>query len=156
MRKHIIEGLQMLDAQHTHMITYLTEYGAQDQRARDQMTYYNGMKQMLETVSGCAVRTDTDGKHHAIKTNGNGEALRGSLQPFDRDRADNEPIIFATKRDKTYNRRKYLAVDTDAQTFTTEPPRMFYTRDEVIEVGARDLDKLRDILGANGVYAERK
>lgn len=150
MRKHIIEGLQMLDTQHTHMIAYLTEYGAQDQRSRDQMTYYNGMKQMLEAVSGCVVCVDTDGKHHAIKTNGNGDALRDSLQPFDRDRASNPPIIFATKRDRTYNRRKYIAVDTDAQTFTAEPPRPYYIRDEIIEVGARDLAKLAETLTGNG------
>lgn len=154
MRNNIIEGLQMLDTQHAHMIAYLTEYGAQDQRARHQMTYYNGMRQMLEAVSGCVVCVDTDGKHHAIKTNGNGDALRDSLQPFDRDRADNAPIIFATKRDKTYNRRKYLAVDTDAQTFTTEPPRAWYIRDELIEIGSRDLAKLAEALTVRG-YEER-
>lgn len=154
MRNNIIEGLQMLDAHHAHMLAYLTEYGAQDQRARDQMTYYNGLKQMLETVSGCTVCTDTDGRHHAIKTNPHGDALRDSLQPFNRDYAGNPPIIFATKRDKTYHRRKYLAVDTDAQTFTAEPPRMFYTRDEVVEVGARDLAKLAETLTGNG-YIEK-
>ena len=123
-------------------------------RARDQMTFYHGQRKMLEAVSGCVVCVDTDGKHHAIKTNGNGDALRDSLQPFDRDRADNAPIIFATKRDKTYNRRKYLAVDTDAQTFTTEPPRAWYIRDELIEIGSRDLAKLAEALTVRG-YEER-
>ena len=153
MKKHIIEGLQMLDAQRAVMLNYLNEYGAQDQRARTAMNVYNGARMMLQAVSGCTVCTDTDGRHHAIKTNPNGDALRDGLQPFDRDRANNPPVIFATKRDRTYNRRKYLAVDTDAQTFTAEPPRMFYTRDEVIEVGARDLAKLADTLTENG-YTE--
>lgn len=153
MRKHIIEGLQLLDAQRAVMLNYLNEYGAQDQRARTAMNIYNGARMMLQAVSGCTVCADTDGRHHAIKTNPNGDALRDSLQPFDRDRADNAPIIFATKRD-TYGRRKYLAVNTDAQTFTAEPPRMFYTRDEVIEVGSRDLAKLADTLTGNG-FTER-
>ena len=154
MRKHIIEGLQLLDSQRAVMLNYLNEYGAQDQRARTAMNVYNGARMMLEAVSGCRVCTDTDGRHHAIKTSPNGDALRDSLQPFDRDRADNPPVIFATRRDKTYNCRKDLAVNTDAQTFTAEPPRMFYTRDEVIEVGARDLAKLADTLTGNG-FTER-
>lgn len=153
MRKHIIEGLRLLDAQRAVMLNYLNEYGAQDARSRDQMNIYNGARMMLQAVSGCTVCADTDGRHHAIKTNPNGDALRDSLQPFDRDRADNPPVIFATKRD-TYGRRKYIAVDTDAQTFTAEPPRMFYTRDEVIEVGSRDLAKLADTLTGNG-FTER-
>lgn len=154
MRNNIIEGLQMLDAQHAMLVDYLNEYGAQDARSRDQLNAYNGARMMLEAVSGCAICTDTDGRHHAIRTNPHGDALRDSLQPFDRDRAGNPPIVFATKRDKTYNRRKYLAVDTDAQTFTAEPPRMFYTRDEIIEVGARDLAKLAEALTVRG-YEER-
>ena len=154
MRNNIIEGLQMLDTQHAVLVNYLNEYGAQDARSRDQLNAYNGARKMLEAVSGCVVCVDTDGRHHAIKTNGNGDALRDSLQPFDRDRADNAPIIFATKRDKTYNRRKYLAIDTDAQTFTTVPPRAWYTRDELIEIGSRDLAKLAEALTVRG-YEER-
>lgn len=152
MRKHIIEGLQMLDTQHAHMIAYLTEYGAQDQRARHQMTYYNGMKQMLEAVSGCVVCVDTDGKHHAIKTNGSGDALRDSLQPFDRDRADNAPIIFATKRN-TYGRRRYLVIDTEAMTYTTEPSH-WLCREDFHEIGSRDLEKLAEALTVRG-YEKR-
>lgn len=154
MRKYIIEGLQMLDAQRAHMLAYLNEYGAQDQRARDQTTFYHGMKNMLETVSGCQVCTDTDGRHHAIKTSPIGDALRDSLQPFDRDRANAEPIIFATKRDSLGHRR-YIAIDTEAQTFTTEPPRAYYIRDDIIEVGARDLAKLAEALTAR-YFEERR
>ena len=65
MRNNIIEGLQMLDAQHAVLVNYLNEYGAQDQRARTAMNVYNGARMMLEAVSGCRVCADTDGRHHA-------------------------------------------------------------------------------------------
>ena len=51
-------------------------------------------------------------------------------------------IIYATKRDKVYNRRKYLIVNITARTLYTEPPRMYYTREELIEVTEQDRKKL--------------
>lgn len=77
----IIEGLNVLDTQRSHLLGMLKAYGANDSRSRQQLAYYNGMKEILGIVSGCVICLDGD-HHRAIKTDGQGEALSDEEQPY--------------------------------------------------------------------------
>ena len=165
----IIEGLEMLDTQRAHLLGMLREYGANDSRTRAQWAYYDGQKAMLELMAGDGVAVVVYEDHHrAIKTNGSGEALPDDEQPLGfgaypdedptADRRENTApaLIFATRRDK-YGHREYLTINTEngRHKAIMERDRLAH-RSDFVEVGARDLDKLRDILAANGVYIERR
>lgn len=138
----IIEGLNVLDTQRSHLLGMLKAHGANDARSRQQLAYYNGMKEMLEIVSGCVVCVYDD-HHRAIKTDGQGEALPDEEQP----------LLFATRRDKNGNRR-FLKVYTDSRR-TERTYNEWASRSDFVEIGSRDLERLADILSANGYYTER-
>ena len=55
---------------------------------------------------------------------------------------------FATKRDKNVN-RYYLGIDTDNKTFSRERGR-WYGRDDIVEIGKRDRQKMIDDLKTEG------
>lgn len=82
------------------------------------------------------------------------EALAEVVREFRRSTAP--ALIFATRRDK-YGHREYLTINTEngRHTAIMERDRLAH-RSDFVEVGARDLDKLRDILSANSVYIERR
>lgn len=48
-------------------------------------------------------------------------------------------LEFKTKGNNTYGRRRYLAIDTESRTYTTESPRMII---EGVEVSTRDYKSL--------------
>lgn len=144
----IIEGLNVLDTQRSHLLGMLKAHGANDARSRQQLAYYNGMKEMLETVSGCAVCVYDD-HHRATRTDGQGEALPDEEQPYN----EGQPLLFATRRDRNGNRR-FLKVYTDSRR-TERTYNEWANHSDFVEIGSRDLERLADILSANGYYAER-
>lgn len=48
-------------------------------------------------------------------------------------------LEFKTKGNNTYGRRRYLAIDTESRTYTTESPRMII---DGVEVSTRDYKAL--------------
>lgn len=144
----IIEGLNVLDTQRGHGLGMLNEYGANDSRSRYQLAYYQGMKDMLEIVSGCVVCVYDD-HHRAIKTDGQGEALPDEEQPYN----EGQPLLFATRRDRNGN-RKFLKVYTDSRR-TERTYNEWASRSDFVEIGSADFERLADILSANGYYTER-
>ncbi len=58
-------------------------------------------------------------------------------------------LIFATKRNVNGS-RSYLFIDTKKHTYATNPQRMFYSREDFVEVGRLDLRRLKERIIAEG------
>lgn len=58
-------------------------------------------------------------------------------------------IKFATRRNATTGRRRYLAIDTDRKIYATDPARWF-CREDFAEITVQDLHRLIDQTRADG------
>lgn len=58
-------------------------------------------------------------------------------------------IKFATRRNATTGRRRYLAIDTDRKIYALEPARWF-CREDFTEISVKDLHRLIDQTCADG------